>query len=104
MSSNKPSEYITLISHDNYEFHLRRSAATSRSSTLRHMLNPHSRFSESLTSTCRLENISGAVLEKVVEYFYYAEKFAGAEGGVADMEMPADMCLELLMAADYLDA
>lgn len=102
--SSTPSEYITLISHDNYEFHLRRSAAISRSSTLRHMLDPQSRFSEALTNTCRLENLSGAVLEKVVEYFYYAEKYAKVEGGVADMEVPADMCLELLMAADYLDA
>lgn len=42
------------------------------------------------------------MLEKVVEYFYYNEKHAG-ETGVPDMDIPSDLCLELLMAADYLD-
>jgi transcription elongation factor B subunit 1 len=40
--------------------------------------------------------------EKVVEYFYYNEKYRDSTG-VADMEMPAELCLELLLAADYLD-
>lgn len=43
------------------------------------------------------------VLEKVVEYFYYNEKYRDVEG-VTDMDMPAELCLELLLAADYLDA
>lgn len=42
------------------------------------------------------------MLEKVVEYFYYNEKHKNSDG-VADMDIPADLCLELLMAADYLD-
>ena len=44
---------------------------------------------------------SGPVMEKVVEYFHYwyrnQEKVL-----VADMEIPVEMCLELLVAADYL--
>lgn len=51
---------------------------------------------------CHLENISGLVLEKVVEYFYYNEKHKN-NTGVADMDIPPELCLELLMAADYLD-
>jgi len=46
---------------------------------------------------------SGVVLEKVCEYFYYNERNKDAKD-VADMDIPAELCLELLMAADYLDS
>jgi transcription elongation factor B subunit 1 len=42
------------------------------------------------------------VLQKVVEYFYYNEKTRDSVG-VPDMEIPPELCLVLLMAADYLD-
>lgn len=45
---------------------------------------------------------SGIVLEKVAEYFCYNYKNRNRED-VPDMEIPAELCLELLMAADYLD-
>lgn len=50
---------------------------------------------------------SSLVLEKVCEYLYYNEKHqqsgGGKDGGVPDMEIPPELCLELLMAADYLN-
>jgi transcription elongation factor B subunit 1 len=58
-------------------------------------------FSEAQTGVCHLENITGIVLEKVVEYFYYNERYRNSEG-VPDMDIPSELCLELLMAADYL--
>lgn len=45
---------------------------------------------------------SGLVLEKVCEYFYYNEKHKDAKD-VPEMDLPTELCLELLMAADYLD-
>jgi elongin-C len=45
--------------------------------------------------------MNGVVLEKVVEYLYYNEKHRESVG-VPDMDIPAELCLELLMAADYL--
>lgn len=45
---------------------------------------------------------SGLVLEKVCEYFYYHEKHKDSKD-VPDMDIPAELCLELLMAADYFD-
>ena len=45
---------------------------------------------------------SGVVLEKVCEYLYYNQKNSDAKD-VPDMEIPPELCLELLMAADYLD-
>ena len=45
---------------------------------------------------------SGAILEKVCEYLYYNLKNKEAKD-VPDMEIPPEMCLELLLAADYLN-
>lgn len=44
---------------------------------------------------------SGVILEKICEYLYYNEKHKNATN-VPDMEIPPELCLELLMAADYL--
>lgn len=45
---------------------------------------------------------SGVVLEKVCEYLYYNEKHKNNKD-VPDMDIPPELCLELLMAADFLD-
>lgn len=45
---------------------------------------------------------SGLVLEKVCEYLYYNEKHKDSKD-VPDMDIPPELCLELLMAADYLN-
>jgi elongin-C len=55
-----------------------------------------------VTGVCHLENINGVVLQKVVEYFYYHERHRSSVG-VPDMDIPSELCLELLMAADYLE-
>jgi transcription elongation factor B subunit 1 len=45
---------------------------------------------------------SGVVLEKVCEYLYYNQKHFNNKD-VSDMDIPPELCLELLIAADYLD-
>jgi elongin-C len=45
--------------------------------------------------------ISGLVMEKIVEYFHYWYRNQD-KTLVQDMEIPVDLCLELLVAADYL--
>ncbi|KAH0842975.1 hypothetical protein AYO21_03310 [Fonsecaea monophora] len=99
-TNGTPSPFVTLVSSDGFEFHLRRSAACV-SPTLRRMLDLQNNFAEAQTGICHLENISASVLEKVVEYFYYNEKYRDSEG-VPDMDIPPELCLELLMAADFL--
>ncbi|EEA28784.1 elongin C [Talaromyces marneffei ATCC 18224] len=99
--STSSTDYVTLISSDGFEFILPRSTACV-SGTIRRMLDPSSKFSEALTGTCVLENITGVVLEKVCEYFCYNDKMK-EQVNVADMDIPPELCLELLMAADYLD-
>jgi transcription elongation factor B subunit 1 len=44
---------------------------------------------------------SAMVLDKVVEYFHYWYRYRKSED-VPDMDIPVELCLELLAAADYL--
>jgi hypothetical protein len=44
---------------------------------------------------------SGIVLEKIVEYFQYWYKYKDRDD-VPDMDIPAELCLELLQAGDFL--
>ncbi len=44
---------------------------------------------------------SAVVLDKVVEYFHYWYRFRNSED-VPDMDIPVEICLEVLAAADYL--
>ncbi len=44
---------------------------------------------------------SAMVLDKVVEYFHYWYRYRNSDD-VPDMDIPVEICLELLAAADYL--
>jgi transcription elongation factor B subunit 1 len=44
---------------------------------------------------------SALVLDKVVEYFHYWYRYRNSED-VPDMDIPVEICLEVLAAADYL--
>lgn len=45
---------------------------------------------------------SGVVLEKVCEYLYYYEKYRDTKSP-PDMEIPTELALELMLAADFLN-
>ncbi|KAI6898615.1 hypothetical protein KC318_g9413 [Hortaea werneckii] len=100
-SASSETDYVTLISNDGFSFVVQRSAATI-SPMVRKMLDPQSMFMEAKNNTVRFDNINGIVLEKVCEYFYYNERNKDARD-VPDMDFPTELCLEILMAADYLD-
>ncbi|KAI0465636.1 BTB/POZ protein [Xylaria cf. heliscus] len=102
MSSNSPelSKYVTLVSSDGYEFVVLREAVLV-SPAIKSMLDPKSQFAESRTGRCLFVEINGMVLEKVVEYCQYWYKHKESEN-VPDMDIPVELCLELLQAADFL--
>ncbi|KAK1761082.1 Elongin-C [Echria macrotheca] len=92
------SKYITLVSNDGFEFVVLREA-TAISPTIKGMLrNP---FSEARTGRCEFPEISAPVLEKVTEYFHYWYKNQD-KAVVPDMDIPVELCLEILVAADFL--
>ncbi|KAI4103200.1 MAG: hypothetical protein L6R37_003955 [Teloschistes peruensis] len=124
-TKSPPSEYVTLISNDGFEYVILREAACV-AGTIKKMLDPKSNFIEASTGRCVISQYPGIVLEKVCEYLYYNLKYrdigttdadanANAEGkassgggggkgeGIPDMDIPPLLCMELLMAADFFD-
>ncbi|RKF59517.1 Elongin-C [Erysiphe neolycopersici] len=99
-SSNIKGEYVTLVSSDGFEFVVLREAACV-SGMIKAMLAGE--YQEAIKGRCEFKEINGIILEKVVEYFYYNHKNRD-QTDVPDMEIPPELCLELLMAADFLDA
>ncbi|MCJ1422963.1 Transcription elongation factor B (SIII), polypeptide 1 (15kDa, elongin C), partial [Sticta canariensis] len=98
--SSSQSSYVTLISSDGFEFIVRRESACV-AGPIKRMLDPTSNFAEAVSGRCVFSNISGAILEIVCEYLYFNEKTKD-EIDVPDMDFPSELCLELLMAADFL--
>ncbi|KAI4254409.1 MAG: hypothetical protein L6R42_007201 [Xanthoria sp. 1 TBL-2021] len=107
MPSSQPSEYVTLISNDGFEFVILREAACV-AGTIKRMI-----YMETSTGEMRRKNSSekktatdipssGVIVEKLTEYLYYNLKHRDSKD-VPDMEIPPALCLELLVAADYFD-
>ncbi|KAF2018647.1 transcription elongation factor-like protein B polypeptide 1 [Aaosphaeria arxii CBS 175.79] len=95
------TKYVTLVSGDGYEFKILRSAAC-LSKTIKNSLDPTYGFRENEENRVVLKDINGVILEKICEYLYYNEKYADSKD-VPDPDLPPELCLELLIAADYLD-
>ena len=57
---------------------------------------------ESLQADVVIPNNSGEILEVVADYLMYAERYKN-EREVPDMEIPIELTLDVLLAADYLD-
>ncbi|TGJ82890.1 hypothetical protein E0Z10_g5889 [Xylaria hypoxylon] len=96
----EPSKHVTLVSSDGFEFILLREAVMI-SPAIKGMLDPKSQFAESRTGRCVFEEINGIVLEKIAEYCQYWYKYKDSSN-VPDMDIPVELCLELLQAADFL--
>ena len=61
-------------------------------------------FAESAQGEIKFPEISGKVLEKVVQYFYYKLKHTGNTGTpLPEFKIEPEHALELLMAANFLD-
>ena len=52
----------------------------------------------------RFPSISSTTLEKVIQYFYYKVKYTNVTTAYPEFPIEPDIALELLMAANFLDA
>ncbi|KAF3766538.1 POZ domain-containing protein [Cryphonectria parasitica EP155] len=95
-----PVKYVTLVSCDGLEFTLPREACYV-SPFLKRSVDPQGGFREASTGRVTLEMFSSLILEKVVEYLIYWYRYKDSED-VPDMEIPVDLCLEVLTASDFL--
>merc|ERR1711934_617857 len=94
---------VKLISSDGYEFVIEREAAMV-SGTIKNMLSSPGMFVES-SGEITFPEIPGVVLEKVCQYFHYKLKFTNsAQAQIPEFLIEPEIALELLMAANYLDA
>ncbi|OBT57209.1 hypothetical protein VE04_02704 [Pseudogymnoascus sp. 24MN13] len=102
-SEKQLSRWVTLVSYDGFEVVVLREAVPASAAPFAGCwIRRVGGFEESVKNRCVFEEISGIVLEKVAEYFYYNYVNRDRDG-VKDMHIPPELCLELLMAADYLD-
>ncbi|CAI4054545.1 hypothetical protein SUVZ_16G2370 [Saccharomyces uvarum] len=94
---------VTLVSKDNKEYEISRSAAMV-SPTLKAIIEGS--FKES-KGRIELKEFDSHILEKIVEYLNYNYKYSGVDGDededIPEFEIPTEMSLELLLAADYLN-
>jgi len=60
-------------------------------------------FSES-KGEIRFPEISSIILEKVVQYMHYKNKYMHCTKKIPEFKIEPELALELLMAANYLDA
>jgi len=96
------SPFIRLISGDKHVFVVERRAAVV-SGMIRTML-ASSGFQEGGRGEIEFPEISAPVLEKVVEYFHYKLKHHNSKTPIPDFVVAPEMALEVLTAANYLDA
>ncbi|SCV03242.1 LAME_0H08856g1_1 [Lachancea meyersii CBS 8951] len=93
---------VILVSKSRVEVPISREAA-SVSPVLRSMLsNP---FLEQHQNKIELLDIEPHVLQKVVEYLEYHQRYmlVSEDEDIPDFDIPTEMSLELLLVADYLN-
>ncbi|KAL5611962.1 hypothetical protein BROUX41_000472 [Berkeleyomyces rouxiae] len=99
-SAVPPEDYVTLVSGDSYEFIIPQKLA--RLSPVINGMLERGNFQEATTGVCEFPEISGVILELIVDYFHYWYRWKDHDGCVPNLDIPVELCLELLVAADYL--
>lgn len=106
--TDKDGDWVKLVSSDGYSFLVKRNVATI-SGTLKTMLSTDSTFREALANTCSISE-RAVLVEKICEYMSFKAQYeaAGPKEEVPLNEfterIPPEIALELLLAADYLEA
>jgi transcription elongation factor B subunit 1 len=80
---------------------MEKSVAIAGSETMKAMLEGG--FSESENNVVRFPEIQGPILEKVVEYLYYKDKYRKSTGQIPEFVIEPEIALELLVASNYLN-
>ncbi|DAZ98070.1 TPA: hypothetical protein N0F65_001945, partial [Lagenidium giganteum] len=73
------------------------------SGTIRAMLNAKNADPENGDEGIRFADLNAVVLEKVCQYMYYKTQYTDSTSRFPDFEIPPEMALELMMAANYLE-
>eukprot|EP00892_Ulva_mutabilis_P002643 jgi/Ulvmu1/1237/UM109_0035.1 len=98
-----PRDYVKLVSKEGFEFIIDYRAACI-SNTIKNMLSFDGSFTETEHGEVTFSDITTPVLERVCQYFYYKMLNQNPSTSLPEFQIKPEMALELLMAADYLDA
>lgn len=99
-----PKGMVKLISSDGFEFVVDYEAACV-SNAIKNMLNSGGCFTESERGEVTFKEISGVALEQVCKYFYYNLQHQNSSArSIPEFKVEPAIALELLMAANFLDA
>jgi transcription elongation factor B subunit 1 len=60
-------------------------------------------FRESENNIVRFPDISGSVLEKIIQYLYYKAKHKRTSGKLPEFEIEPEIALELMIASNFLN-
>uniref|UniRef100_T1JKP0 Elongin-C n=1 Tax=Strigamia maritima TaxID=126957 RepID=T1JKP0_STRMM len=96
------SMYVKLISSDGHEFIIKRKHAM-LSGTIKAMLSRQGESLENETNEVKFVQISSLVLATVCEYLAYKARYMGSGEELPNFDMASEICLEVLMAANFLD-
>ncbi|KAI4197984.1 MAG: hypothetical protein LQ350_005570 [Teloschistes chrysophthalmus] len=115
-TKKEPSEYVTLISNDGFEYVILREAACV-AGTIKKMLDPNKKVCEYLYYNLKYRDFGTTTTADADANAESAAKGGGGGaggsggkgdnggkgGGIPDMDIPPLLCMELLMAADFFD-
>jgi transcription elongation factor B subunit 1 len=60
-------------------------------------------YKESTTGVITFREISGAVLERVVQYFHFKHRYSNTVEDIPSFHIEPEFALDLLMASHFLD-
>mmetsp|Transcript_1223 Transcript_1223/g.1572 ORF Transcript_1223/g.1572 Transcript_1223/m.1572 type:complete len:107 (-) Transcript_1223:64-384(-) len=92
-------QYVKLVSAEGAEYWVHRKCANV-SGTIKAMLS--GRFAESKGEITFAE-IRSVILEKVIQYMYYKVRYTNSKTKIPEHDIPPELALEILMAANFLD-
>ncbi|GAX84147.1 hypothetical protein CEUSTIGMA_g11570.t1 [Chlamydomonas eustigma] len=99
-----PKSTVKLVSREGFEFIIDYKAACV-SNTIRNMLSSQGSFTETELGEVKFPEIPTPILEKVCQYFYYKLRYQNSTTkNIPEFQVPPEIALELLMAANFLDA
>lgn len=99
-----PKSTVKLVSAEGFEFIIDYKAACV-SNTIRNMLSSQGSFTETELGEVKFPEISTPILEKVCQYFYYKLRYQNSTTkNIPEFKVQPEIALELLMAANFLDA
>lgn len=98
------SNFVKLISKEGHEFLISRECAMA-SGTIRAMLLGPATWQETSgpLPTIQFETISTQVLETVIQYFYYKQRYDHTAPPLPPFKLEPALFVPLLLAANFLD-